>query len=144
MDTGSNHRKILIFNCTFGRNALGLLSSLVDSVSSHDQATDRLFDQVIITSNTTYIDGKFKSDLRSVAQDTQPEPDQRVQNEIQGAWLSIPNSTKNVLITNSVEQAVEEVMRPISQSDDLTSVLVTGSLHLIGGLIEVAGLQQEL
>ncbi|POW06218.1 hypothetical protein PSTT_09127 [Puccinia striiformis] len=104
---------------------------------------DGFFDQVIITSNTTYSDGKFKSDLRSVATDTQSDPDHLIQHEIAEAWKSIPKSTRNVMVTGSIEQAVQEVVKQ-NKSSRSTSVLVTGSLHLIGGLLDVAGFEDTL
>ncbi|OAV96112.1 hypothetical protein PTTG_02137 [Puccinia triticina 1-1 BBBD Race 1] len=140
----AQHKKVLIFNCTFGRKARDLLKSLVKPLSQHSRnARGGFFDQVIITSNTTYSDGKYKSDLRSVAQDTLSDPDQRIQQEIAEAWASLPDSTKNVTITSSIEQAVDEVARQ-NTSPGPTSVLVTGSLHLIGGLLDVAGFQDSL
>jgi folylpolyglutamate synthase len=52
-------RRILIFNCTFGRKARDLLEGLIKPLSQ--KLYRGFFDQVIITSNTTYSDGKFKS-----------------------------------------------------------------------------------
>ncbi|PLW14938.1 hypothetical protein PCASD_17378 [Puccinia coronata f. sp. avenae] len=136
--------KILIFNCTFGRQPRDLLDGLLNfwTLNSHKTGNE-FFDQVIITSNTTYSDGKFKSDLRSVAQDTQPDSDQRIQHEIAEAWCSIPNATKNVMITDSIQRAVDEVSGQ-STPPRHTAVLVTGSLHLIGGLLDVLGLEDAL
>ncbi|KAH9456790.1 hypothetical protein Pst134EA_020701 [Puccinia striiformis f. sp. tritici] len=142
--SSDQRRKILIFNCTFGRNARNLLESLVKPLSQNQRnPVDGFFDQVIITSNTTYSDGKFKSDLRSVATDTQSDPDHSIQQEIAEAWKSIPKSTRNVMVTGSIEQAVQEVVKQ-NKSPGSTSVLVTGSLHLIGGLLDVAGFENTL
>jgi folylpolyglutamate synthase len=82
-------------------------------------------------------------DLRSVAQDTLSDPDQRIQQEIAEAWMSMSNSTKNVMVVSSIEQAVDEVTRQ-NLSSGSTSVLVTGSLHLIGGLLDVLGFEDAL
>ncbi|KAA1096000.1 Folylpolyglutamate synthetase [Puccinia graminis f. sp. tritici] len=139
--TSNQPRRILIFNCTFGRKARDLLEGLIKPLSQN--LYGGFFDQVIITSNTTYSDGKFKSDLRSVAQDTLSDPDQRIQQEIAEAWTSMSNSTKNVMVVNSIEQAVDEVARKNLLSGS-TSVLVTGSLHLIGGLLDVLGFEDAL
>ncbi|KNE99690.1 hypothetical protein PSTG_06981 [Puccinia striiformis f. sp. tritici PST-78] len=142
--SSDQRRKILIFNCTFGRNARNLLEGLVKPLSQTQRnPVDGFFDQVIITSNTTYSDGKFKSDLRSVATDTQSDPDHSIQQEIAEAWKSIPKSTRNVMVTGSIEQAVQEVVKQ-NKSSRSTSVLVTGSLHLIGGLLDVAGFEDTL
>lgn len=136
-------RRILIFNCTSGRKARDLLQGLVNPLLTQHKTGDVFFDQVIITSNTTYANGKFKSDLMSVAEDTRCDPDQSVQREIAEAWTSIPNSTMNVMVTRSIEDAVAEAARQSDPSRP-ASVLVTGSLHLIGGLLDVLGIEEAL
>jgi len=136
-------RKILIFNCTSGRKACDLLQGLVNPLLTEHKTGDDFFDQVIITSNTTYANGKFKSDLMSVAENTRCDPDQSVQREIAEAWASIPNSTKNVMVTRSIEDAVAEAARQSDPSRP-ASVLVTGSLHLVGGLLDVLGIEEAL
>lgn len=63
-----------------------------------------------------------------------------VQNELKSVWHSlIPESVdKSVVAVPSIEAAIKE----IDASDSDKQVLVCGSLHLVGGVIEVAGLSE--
>lgn len=67
----------------------------------------------------------------------------KVQNELAVAWLSlVPEfSRDDVHVLPSIEHAIR-VVRGIGLEGDSygVDVFITGSLHLVGGLIEVAGL----
>jgi folylpolyglutamate synthase len=80
----------------------------------------------------------FPSDLTAVAVS---KDDLSAQRELAEAWtLLVPNFSKeNVHVLPSVEHAVG-VVREEANNGKPVEVLVTGSLHLVGGLIEVAGL----
>lgn len=67
----------------------------------------------------------------------------KVQSALAAAWKSlIPEfPTNNVHVLPSIEHAVRVVREVKQEGDDGgVDVLVTGSLHLVGGTIEVAGL----
>ena len=67
----------------------------------------------------------------------------KVQSELAVAWLSlVPEFPRNkVHVLPSIEHAMRVVRGIGSEGDnEEVRVLVTGSLHLIGGVIEVAGL----
>lgn len=63
-----------------------------------------------------------------------------MQNELKEAWCELfPNYSKEKIhVLPSIEHAVQLVR----EEDEETRVLVTGSLHLVGGLIEAAGLSE--
>lgn len=67
-----------------------------------------------------------------------------VQHELTDIWRlmnpSFPEA--NIHVLGSIEHAVQFVRNHVAQLDERTpvKVLVTGSLHLVGGVIEVAGL----
>lgn len=65
-----------------------------------------------------------------------------VQSELAAAWLSlIPEfPTDNVHVLPSIEHAIRVVRGIESEGKEEVDVLVAGSLHLVGGVIEVAGL----
>lgn len=67
----------------------------------------------------------------------------KTQQELSLAWTSLlptfPN--ENVHVLPSIEHAVR-VVRQETSAGRPVEVLVTGSLHLVGGLIEVAGLSE--
>lgn len=81
-------------------------------------------------------------DLTSRSIETAGTSPVKVQNELAAAWLSlIPEfPTSNVHVLPSVEHAIGVVRGVESGSDERVDVLVAGSLHLVGGVIEVAGL----
>ncbi|KAF8341571.1 FolC bifunctional protein [Cantharellus anzutake] len=145
--------RILIFNCTSGRSGktfLGTLLSTADVLlKTHEgfaqniAAKAGLFDHVIFCTNITYTDGNFKGDLRSVAM-TDAERDKLTpQRELEAAWRSLVPSfpEENVHVLPTVGHAVQ-VVRDVEEADPSASlhVVVAGSLHLVGGVIEAADL----
>lgn len=107
----------------------------------------------------TYADGHFKGgaslpcwmicgivkkmlDLTSLAIPTDDLVQLKTQRELASAWSSLipsfPSSKIHVL--PSIEHAVKEIEKIESNSSERTKVLVAGSLHLVGGVVEVAGL----
>lgn len=64
-----------------------------------------------------------------------------MQTRLRAAWVDlIPSFPKsNIHVLPTVEHAFNQVIQ-VHQSTKPLSVLVTGSLHLVGGMIEVAGL----
>jgi folylpolyglutamate synthase len=76
------------------------------------------------------------TDLTSMAMSTTDNANLKTQREIEAAWNKlVANYSGTVHVLPSIEDAVAEA-RKIPNA----SVLVTGSLHLVGGVIEVAGL----
>lgn len=66
----------------------------------------------------------------------------RTQNDLAAAWRSLVTSfpEDHIHVLPSIEHAVN-VIREL-ENDNNVDVLVTGSLHLVGGMIEVAGLSE--
>ena len=66
----------------------------------------------------------------------------KTQHELADAWSSlVPSFPKdNVHVLPSIEHAVNVVRKLNASGDKPVDVLVAGSLHLVGGVIEVAGL----
>jgi folylpolyglutamate synthase len=67
--------------------------------------------------------------------------DLKVQQELAEAWTSLVPTfpTESAYVLPSIEHAVG-IAREEASSGKPVEVLVTGSLHLVGGLIEVAEL----
>ena len=67
----------------------------------------------------------------------------KTQQELAVAWTSLLPTfpSENVHVLPSIEHAVR-VVREGTNNGRPVEVLVTGSLHLVGGLIEVAGLSE--
>ncbi|PPQ99037.1 hypothetical protein CVT24_003597 [Panaeolus cyanescens] len=150
-------KKVLVFNCTSGRSGESFLQTIKETIQSRLESSDNsFFDEVIFCTNVTYADGHFKggeehyiyfhdrstacTDLTTKA--VSPD-DLKVQIALKSAWRTLsPNHPDDkVYVLPSIEHAVKTV-EDISK-DLLAHVLVTGSLHLVGGVIEVAGLSDR-
>ena len=66
----------------------------------------------------------------------------KTQNDLASAWSSlVPDFPKeNIHVLPSIEHAVNVVRKLNASGEKDVDVLVAGSLHLVGGVIEVAGL----
>jgi len=69
----------------------------------------------------------------------------KTQRQLSSAWSSlIPTfPDKNIHVLPSIEHAIN-LVRQLDADAGQASVLVAGSLHLVGGVIEVAGLSFSL
>ncbi|KAI0068812.1 FolC bifunctional protein [Artomyces pyxidatus] len=138
--------RVLIFNCTHGRNGSSFLGTILAKAASqlqlHESAElpGTLFDHVIFCANVTFADGHFKGDLTAVSIPEDDLAQLRTQQELAAAWATLMPSfpSQNIHVLPSIEHAVQ-IVRGVGK-DGIVEVLVTGSLHLVGGLIEVAGL----
>ena len=121
---------------------------------------DFFFDHVVFCTNVTYADGQFKGgvsfpcwmidgvclmemlDLTSLAIPPDDLAQLKTQRELASAWSSLIPSFPSckIHVLPSIEHAVKVVEKIESDSLEHIRVLVTGSLHLVGGVIEVAGL----
>ena len=145
----SEKKRILIFNCTSGRSGNSLLGTLLEELSPELNP----FSHVIFCTNTTYSGGVSKggklscsalsmlvltkfSDLTSNAVDKKDLEELTIQTELATAWSEVsPLSTATVQILGSIQEAVELARK---EGDE---VLVTGSLHLVGGVMAFSELE---
>ncbi|KAG5648933.1 hypothetical protein DXG03_000282 [Asterophora parasitica] len=135
--------RVLVFNCTSGRSGPAFLGSIVNKLSEQlklhktDEVTASFFDHVIFCTNVTYADGHFKGDLTTLSIPTDDLAELKTQHQLATAWSSlVPTSQIHVL--PSIEHAMDAIDK--IKSSESVKVLVTGSLHLVGGVIEVSGL----
>jgi len=144
--------RVLIFNCTNGRSAHALLGTAVAKIAAqlqlHGKAKDAnsFFDHVIFCTNVTYTDGGFKGDLTSKSIPEKDLAQLTTQHELAAAWSSlIPTfPSDHIHVLPSIQHAIN-LLHDIYTEDELSQhvdVLVSGSLHLVGGVIEVAGLSE--
>ncbi|TCD64329.1 Folylpolyglutamate synthetase [Steccherinum ochraceum] len=146
LDTPIKPQRILIFNCTSGRSGSSFLGSMLAKAATQlqlhqsNEVSDGLFDHVIFCTNVTYADGGFKSDLTTHAIADSDLAQLKTQHELASAWHTLvpPFPKERVHVLPSIEHAVT-VVREIEKLGKV-DVLVAGSLHLVGGTIEVAGL----
>lgn len=130
--------KILIFNQQT-RNATALAHHLHKTLATA-LGNDHPFEHAIFCTNTTYISSGYKPDLVSINTSVEDVGSLRVQRELAHAYHKIePRAGIHVLST--IEEAVDKA-RELADGR-LVGVLVTGSLHLVGGLIEILESEAE-
>ncbi|KAF2656738.1 FolC bifunctional protein [Lophiostoma macrostomum CBS 122681] len=135
--------RILIFNQqTRDANALarGLFKSLHAGLGS---AESKLFPHVIFTTNQTFNAG-YKPDLVSMNTNQHDVDALSVQKALAATWSEI-DSSATVTVVKTIEDALNEA-RSVAKGwvgqegrdgNDEVMVLITGSLHLVGGAIDV-------
>ena len=140
--------RILLFNQQT-RAGVPLLQKLVQAVGS-DSPDGIKFTHAIFCTNLTYANSGYKADLVSINANGQAVEDLSVQYELATFWRDLmldQNERCDVHVVRTIEDAVM-TCRKIAQDwnsedahsdrpDDKPIVLATGSLHLVGGLLEV-------
>lgn len=168
-------RKVLIFNCTSGRNARELLGSLVHAIKGDEEGREKEetaapFDEVVFCTNVTYstgvskggqstspslpsvrmLTGFLRADLTSHATFAKELQALSIQHELATAWQDLTGTPDRfVHVLPSIEDAVEVARGGGGgvgggERGGEVDVLVAGSLHLVGGVMEVAGLEHAL
>lgn len=166
-DPAAKPFRVLIFNCTSGRSGDTFLGTALETIKSKlsglsfSDRVETFFDKVVFCTNITYTDGHFKggtsffspstvswgsyplADLTNKTIDENDLAALRTQHQLGSAWAALlpqyPES--DILILPSIQHAIQNIdgfntdSRPVQ-------VLVSGSLHLVGGVIEVAGLSK--
>ncbi|KAJ7638982.1 Mur ligase [Roridomyces roridus] len=143
--------RILVFNCTSGRSGAAFLEAMYKQMGSQleaagaEETSASFFDHVVFCTNVTYSDGGFKGDLTSLAISETELSELTIQRQLAAAWsaLNPTFTTDKIHVLPSIEHAVT-LVRKLDGEAESTTVLVAGSLHLVGGVIEVAGLSWSL
>ena len=128
-DTAQNSSspKVLIFNQQ-GRDPKALIRYLHDVIyqSAH-------FDFVIFTTNVTWSSGTYADDLVSINVSQEDVKTLRVQNELREEWKKLDQNAV-IYVSKSIEEAIKMVDK---LGEDPLDIFVTGSLHLVGGVLVV-------
>ncbi|KAL8792624.1 MAG: hypothetical protein Q9195_004752 [Heterodermia aff. obscurata] len=126
--------RILLFNQQT-RDADALARALYQNLAAA-LGDDRPFTHAVFCSNTTFKDEGFSPDLVSINTDAKAVQTLEVQHRLADTWRSIDAQTK-VEVKPTIEEAVIWV-RDIARSEqEEVMTLVTGSVHLVGGFLEV-------
>ena len=149
--------RVLILNCTSGRSETTFLTTIKESLGKDSEST--FFDHVIFPPNVTYASGNSQggawqtrsasphSKLHSILDLTAKDvltAELSTQQAFSAAWSSlVPEfDPSHIHVLPSIEHAVREVEKISTVSSKSVQALVTGSLHLVGGVIEVTGLSE--
>lgn len=131
--------RILLFNQqTRDADALARALHRTIALAVHD---NQPFTHAVFCSNLTFRDAGFKPDLVSVNASETAVRELEVQKRLAETWREI-NGTAEVNVVRSIEEAVDLVRgiaagEAVGMEGNDVQVLVTGSVHLVGGFLEV-------
>ncbi|KAK4939864.1 hypothetical protein LTR10_019932 [Elasticomyces elasticus] len=133
--------RFLIFNQQT-RDAASLATALFNTLSTALKDSHP-FTHAVFCTNTTFKETGFRPDLVSVNTNASDVESLSVQNHLAKTWKQIDLAAQ-VVVVRTIEEAVAlvrtfasaEQTRQRAEPDKVTA-LVTGSLHLVGGFLEV-------
>jgi folylpolyglutamate synthase len=126
--------RILIFNQQT-RDASSLALKLHDTLASA-LSEQKPFTHAFFCTNTTYAESGFRPDLTSINTNASDVETLSVQNALAETWKGV-DKTCDVRVLRTVEDAVKAAREVAGQQKVEVMVLATGSLHLVGGVVEV-------
>lgn len=138
--------RILLFNQQT-RDASALATTLHTNLAAnlHDA---KPFTHTAFCSNLTFRDAGFRPDLVSINNNETVVKELKVQKELAKTWMGIDDQAE-VVVKGSIEEAVQWIRSVAADSRnermeekeegevEQVMVLVTGSVHLVGGFLEV-------
>lgn len=131
---GVKRTRVLLFNQQT-RNANALAKALHGTLAAalHDE---RPFTHAVFCTNVTSREAGYKPDLMSMNTSATAVEGLEVQRGLAETWRSVDSDTF-VEVKGSIEEAVDWCRDLASAESDKVMVLVTGSVHLVGGFLEV-------
>ncbi|KAF1982571.1 putative tetrahydrofolylpolyglutamate synthase [Aulographum hederae CBS 113979] len=129
-------KRILLFNQQT-RDA-GALARALHKTLATALGDEKPFTHAVFCSNVTFKDGGYKPDLVSMNTNKEDVDALAVQKGLARTWEQVDAETE-VKVSKTIEEAVEwcrEVAREGEEQGEVM-VLITGSLHLVGGALEV-------
>ncbi|KIX00479.1 uncharacterized protein Z518_10619 [Rhinocladiella mackenziei CBS 650.93] len=137
--TSSPEPRFLIFNQQT-RDAASLATALFNTLSTALHGSHP-FTHAIFCTNTTFKETGFRPDLVSVNANTSDVEALKVQKTLAETWRKI-DPPAQVEVVRTIEEAVSFVrefasQKPKKGEGEEVTALVTGSLHLVGGFLEV-------
>jgi folylpolyglutamate synthase len=139
----ANNRKtitVLVFNCNPPRDPKTLLAP----IWGHTNRISEPFDYVLFTTNRIVIPGKKEIFNSNVQTAPNREDDLSQQQQMIEIWKSFEkmNSSRDsqIKVTKTLNEMISLVVNVQSQQQaNEVHVLVTGSLYLVGGVLELLG-----
>ncbi|KAL8956015.1 MAG: hypothetical protein Q9183_006448 [Haloplaca sp. 2 TL-2023] len=144
---GPRSIRVLLFNQQT-RDAPALARALHSTLVAALEKGQQPFTHTVFCTNRTFQEDGYRPDLVSLKTDTQEVDALAVQKGLRDTWSRLDGGASDVVVKSSIEEAVEWV-RSIARNERAgekdVSVLVTGSVHLVGGFLEVLeGARREL
>lgn len=140
-DTANKKPRILIFNQQT-RDSTALARALYETLAAA-LGSERPFTHAIFCTNVTYKEAGYRPDLVSINTNATDVEKLRVQKTLAETWKAI-DPCAEVKVFPTIEEAVDfarelAAAQSSAAATDETSALtfVTGSLHLVGGFLDV-------
>ena len=149
--SSSKSPRVLIFNQqtrdadSLARKLHSTLTTALSSTLAPGEDTIQPFSHVVFCTNETYKDAGYKADLTSINTNQADVDAMSVQNALAETWRAVDPKAE-VKVVRTVEEAVELARAVAGQREsghEEVKVLVTGSLHLVGGVVEVLESEKE-
>lgn len=132
--------RILLFNQQT-RDADALARSLYNTISS-TLKDSHPFTHVVFCTNRTFEETGYRPDLISLNSNHQATQALEVQNRLAQTWSDLDPNT-HIQVMGSINEAVRWVRDIAGALETQVPVLVTGSVHLVGGFLEVLETEAE-
>ncbi|KAL2808613.1 Mur ligase [Aspergillus granulosus] len=133
-DSAEKKHRVLIFNQQT-RDSHALAQALFDTLKTALNS-DTPFSHVIFCTNVTYKQAGYRPDLVSINTDGAAVEKLQVQNGLAEKWRGIDRSAE-VKVYGTIEEAVDFTRELAAQEKGPIMAFVTGSLHLVGGFLDV-------
>lgn len=142
-------KRILLFNQqtrdapALARALHEALKAALPPVERESKSQTPLFTHAIFSTNVTYAAGAYKPDLLSINTSAADVGALSVQQGLAETWADLDGEGTGeckceVFVQATVQEAVERVRGVAKEEEEAeVVVLVTGSLHLVGGVLEV-------
>ena len=132
--SNARRTRILLFNQqTRDANALAEALHRTLSIALKDEQP---FTHAVFCTNVTFKEAGYRPDLLSMNNNSKSVEDLAVQRGLAETWSGIDAETR-VEVKGSIEEAVDWCRGVARDTDGEVMVLVTGSVHLVGGFLEV-------
>ncbi|CEP60127.1 tetrahydrofolate synthase LALA0_S01e03642g [Lachancea lanzarotensis] len=122
----TKNKKILLFNQQT-RDAAALITTLRSCLTPEVK-----FDRIIFTTNVTWKSGEYSADLVSMNTSKEQVDRLEVQKALRHTWLNLEPNAQIDVVAN-----IETACNIVKRYEEPIEVFVTGSLHLVGGLLVV-------
>ncbi|CEP11744.1 hypothetical protein [Parasitella parasitica] len=131
-----NHIRVLVFNCTHGRDCRNLLE-VIAKMQPQVQ-----FDHAIFTTNITFREGYTTDNTNKTVS---MEEVVSVQQNLAKSWKElVPEfSNDHVHVAGTIEDAVDFSVDLSKSNDKHVQVLTTGSLIMVGNTLTVLGIEPQ-
>lgn len=131
-----NALRVLVFNCTHGREAARLLE-IISGIQSQVH-----FDHVIFSTNITFKQGYTADNTNKTVT---LEEVTLVQQALAASWKDqVPDfNGENIHTVATIEDAVEFAVELAKSTDKQVQVLTTGSLIMVGNTLTVLGIEPQ-